>query len=107
MLFVTNLELGVGSDEVYQEMARLLDTTLEVEIDSNNVAWISFQSNQYTNILVNTIRLNGKFQVTRPLMWTWTIRESENTDWTMDQVKAAATHDAATHEHQQNLLNFT
>jgi hypothetical protein len=105
MLFVTNLEPGVGIDEVYQEMSRLLETTLEVEIDSNNVAWVAFESNTYTNLLVNTIRLNGKFQMTRPLMWTWTIRE--NTDWTMDQVKTAATHDAATHEHQMNLLRFT
>lgn len=95
MLFITNLELGVGSDEVYQEMGRLLDTTLEIEIDSNNVAWVTFQPNQYTNVLVNTIRLNGYFQVTRPRMWTWTVRE--NADMNTDEVKRVATHDAQLH----------
>ncbi len=87
-------------DEVHSELVRLLETNVDVHIDSNHIAWVTFHPNRYTNILVNTIRLNGKFEVTRPLMWTWTIRE--NVDWTMDQVKAAATHD-----HQLHLLHFT
>ena len=100
MLFVTNLEPGTTADDVHAELVRLLNAPIDVQIDSNEVAWVTFEPNHYTNLLVNTIRLNGRFQVTRPLMWTWTIRE--NADMTTDQVKQVAAQD-----HQLHLLRFT